>query len=306
MRYYPNRNKRGLSIGKDGNALTMLIAINLVVFVIFKIIRLMYPWGDAGTIQYNAEIINWFALPAEGSSILSKPWTIITHMFLHERVWHILGNMIWLWCFGFIMQDLTGNKQIIPVYIYGGLAGALAFILAYNFLGELKPALPVATALGASAGVMGIAAAITLIAPQYRIFPMINGGIPLWVLTVIFVIIDLATIPDSNPGGHIAHLAGAAMGCGYVVLLRRGTDIGAWMNNLFTWVNDLWNPDKAMKAKKMKEQLFYKSQSKPFRKTSNLTQQKIDEILDKISQKGYHHLTDEEKELLKRASKEDI
>jgi hypothetical protein len=56
----------------------------------------------------------------------------------------------------------------------------------------------------------------------------------------------------------------------------------------------------------VKEQLFYKSETRPYKKTPNVTQQRIDDILDKINQKGYHYLTEEEKELLKRASKEDL
>ncbi|HYM93261.1 MAG TPA: DUF6576 domain-containing protein, partial [Chitinophagaceae bacterium] len=68
----------------------------------------------------------------------------------------------------------------------------------------------------------------------------------------------------------------------------------------------LFNPDKPARGKKpIKEELFYKTSSRPYNKTPNITQQRIDEILDKINQKGYNFLTDEEKELLKRASKED-
>ena len=76
------------------------------------------------------------------------------------------------------------------------------------------------------------------------------------------------------------------------------------MNNLYDWFNNLFNPSKPVK--KMKHELFYKSKRAPYTKTPNLTQQKIDEILDKINQKGYSHLTEEEKELLKRASQEDL
>ncbi len=76
------------------------------------------------------------------------------------------------------------------------------------------------------------------------------------------------------------------------------------MNNFFDWVNNLFNPDKP--KKKIKDELFYKAGRKPYSKTSNLTEQRIDEILDKIHQKGYPSLTDEEKELLNKASKEDL
>jgi DNA-directed RNA polymerase alpha subunit len=78
------------------------------------------------------------------------------------------------------------------------------------------------------------------------------------------------------------------------------------MNNFYEWFNNLFNPAKPAKQKKGKQELFYKSKTQPYTKTPNLTQQKVDEILDKINQKGYSHLTEEEKELLKRASKEDL
>jgi hypothetical protein len=227
-------------------------------------------------------------------------------MFVHDDVWHIVANMLWLWAFGYIFQDLAGNRKIIPLFIYGALAGAFFYMLSFNVLPVFHDSLPNARALGASGGVMAIAIATTVMAPDYRIFPMINGGIPLWVLTAIFVIIDLATIPYSNPGGHINHLAGAGMGYLFVVMLRRGHDWSIWMNNFFDWVNNLFNPAKPKKGKNVKTELFYKSNVPPFKKTSNLSQQKVDEILDKISQKGYSSLTDDEKELLKRASKEDL
>jgi hypothetical protein len=226
-------------------------------------------------------------------------------MFVHDNVWHIVANMLWLWAFGYILQDLAGNRKIIPVFLYGALAGALVYMLSFNLIPVLRQYIDV-PALGASAGVMGIAIATTTMAPGYRIFPFINGGIPLWVLTMIFVIIDLATIPYNNPGGHIAHLAGGAMGFLFIVMMRKGYDWSLWMNNVFEWVNNLFNPDKPRKGKRLKTELFYKTSTKPYKKVSNITQQRIDDLLDKINQKGYSSLTDEEKELLKRASKEDI
>jgi hypothetical protein len=153
---------------------------------------------------------------------------------------------------------------------------------------------------------MAVAVSTTMVAPDYRIFPMLNGGIPLWVLTLLFVIIDFATIPYNNTGGHIAHIAGGFMGFMFIFLLRRGYDWSEWMNNFFDWVNNLFNPDKPKKGRSIRNELFYKTGKQPYKKTPNITQQRIDEILDKISQKGYHFLTEEEKELLKRASEEDI
>jgi membrane associated rhomboid family serine protease len=310
MSYYQQRNRSRLSIGQDGNVLTMLLAINLSVFAIMAFIKVVYyfSFGDQGVSLFNEQIFRWFTLPADLSLLITRPWTLITHMFVHDTasIWHILGNMLWLWAFGSILQNLAGNKHLFPLYFYGAMGGAVAYILAYNLIGPLKVDLPYTQAFGASAGVMAIAIGTTALAPGYRIFQMINGGIPLWVITILYLIIDLATIPYNNPGGHIAHIAGAGMGYAFFLALQRGRDWGGWINNFFDWVNNLFNPDKPKKGISPKTTLYYNSKVPPYKKANIITQQRIDEILDKISQKGYHSLTEDEKEMLSRASKEDL
>lgn len=310
MAYHEQQYKRRLSLAQANNALILLIAINMIVFVILAFLKavfyLRYEGGAEAMHFYNTNILSLFTLPADVSKIGARPWTILTHMFSHDSVWHLLGNMLWLWVFGYIFLDLTGNRKIVPLYIYGAFAGALAFVLAYNFLPGLMQALPVAEALGASAGVMAIAVAVTSISPGYRIFPMLFGGIPIWVLTTIYLIIDLASIPLSNPGGHIAHLAGALTGFLFIYSFRRGYDWSEWMNKFFDWVNNLFNPDKPKKGKNVKQELFYKSDKQPYKKTPNITEQRVNEILDKINQKGYNSLTEDEKDILKRASQENL
>lgn len=310
MSYYQQQNKRNkLSLGQDGNSLTLLIAVQLTAFVLLAFIQVIYyfTYGPvAGPAEYHEKIFNWVALPANLHVFITRPWTLFTHMFVHDGVLHILSNMLWLWAFGYILQDLAGNRKLFPIFFYGALAGAVVFMISYNLIPALQQVAGAGQAVGASAGIMAIAIAATMLAPGYRIFPLINGGIPLWVLTMIFIIIDLATIPYNNPGGHIAHLAGAGMGWLFMVQLRKGHDWSLWMNNFFDWVNDLFNPDKPKKGKPVKTQLFYKSNVPPYKKRLQITQQKVDEILEKIHQKGYHSLNEDEKEVLKRASKEDL
>src|ERR1051325_1301799 len=237
MSYY--RRQYRFSFGQGNSDLITLIAINLVMFVGFAFVKLIYYFNhgsDAGLLLFNTKVLPWFTLSSDVNVILSRPWTIFTHMFMHEGVLHIFANMLWLWGFGFLLSGIAGGRKVIPVFIYGGLAGALAFILAFNFIPTLSPEVHVASALGASAGVMAVALAATMLAPGYRIFPMLNGGIPIWVLTMIYVIIDLATIPLSNPGGHIAHLAGVFTGFLFIFFYRRGYDWSNWMNSLFDWI----------------------------------------------------------------------
>lgn len=310
MAYFEQQYKRRVSFAQASNSLIMLIAVHLVIFVMLYFVKaLFYLKADAGMVDqvFAAKVLNLFTLPADMGALANRPWTVLTHMITDVSVWNIIGNMLWMWMFGYILQDLTGNRKIIPVFIYGSLAGALAFILAMNLVPSLQPLLPVATLTGAGAGVIAIAVAATTIAPGYRILPMLNGGIPLWILTALYGIIKISTIATGNIAIPVMYLAAAATGFLFVYSYRRGFDWGNWMNNFADWVINLFNPDKPKKGKELKTQLFYKSGSaSPYKKTPNVTEQRVNEILDKIHEHGFHSLTIEEKELLKRASKDGI
>src|SRR6185436_16147127 len=186
MAYYEKEYKRPSLFRQDNSALVTLIAINLIIFVLFAFVQLIFylRYGNEGNAvaEFNQGVLDWVALPADVSKIAARPWTILTHMFVHDGIWHIFGNMLWLWMFGYILQDLTGNRKIVPVFIYGALAGAVAYVVSFNIFPALRPVVHDSNALGASAGIMAIALATTFIAPGYRLFPMLMGGIPLWVL----------------------------------------------------------------------------------------------------------------------------
>lgn len=290
-------------LGNDHNSLTWLIIINAVIFVTLRFISVIYTASFTPDVQFEAEIFNWFTLPADLHKLGTRPWVILTQMFTHKSVWLLVSSLLWLWSFGYIMQDLTGNRKLFPLYIYGGVAGALVFEITVHAIPGLRGQISTLQYHDAGAPILALAIATTTLAPGYKIFPMLNGGIPLWVLTLVFVAVD-ATVAATSLPMAAAHLAGAGMGYLFVSQLRRGHDWSLWMNNLVTWVDDLFNPEKKHRPRSSHQTHFYKATRQPFQKTPNITQQRIDEILDKINRDGYHLLTEEEKEFLKRASEE--
>jgi len=310
MSYYQKQKGQRLSIGHDGNALTVLIAIHLTAFMLIALMNVIYlaTESENASSVFTRNFFQWITLPASFETFLTRPWTLISHMFAHSvfDVWQILGNLLWLWAFGYLVQDLAGNRKIIPLFLYGALAGAVAFMLAVNFIPSFRSHLSTDYMFGASAGIMALAIGATTLSPNYRILPMLNGGIPIWIITVVYLIIDLATIPKDEPGLYVAHLTAGVIGFLFMSFLQKGYDWSIWMNNVYDWTNDLFNPDRPQKDKGIKSQLFYKSKVQPFTRTPTLTQQRVDEILDKIHQKGYSALTEDEKDLLKRAAREDI
>ena len=297
--------KRQFSLGQSGNALMWLFVFNVIFYLVLLTIKTGLSVNEQSQSVFHAQVVAWFQLPASLTKLGERAWTIFSYMFSDVVLFRAISNMLWLWAFGSILQNLTGNKKLIPVYLYGGLAGALFFILASNLIPASKTSIDTAGLLGANASIMAVAVTVTMISPDYRFFRHIRGGIPIWVLTIIYIVIDLAGVASQDPAQAIAHIGGGAAGLSFVLLLRRQIDGSNWMNNLYSRFIDLFDPDKKKKSHSVKEKVFYNTGNrKPFSKTANITEQRVDEILDKINQKGYEYLTEEEKNILRRASEE--
>lgn len=285
-----------------------LFVLNVIFFLILLTLQVGYFFYQQTPDIYQTQVVQWFELPSGLLKLSERPWTMLTYMFSDTgaNLMRILSNMLWLWAFGYILQEMTGNDKLIPIYIYGGLLGAIVFIAANYLVPPLQPAMNNAALLGANASTMAIAMATTTLSPGYRFFTQIRGGIPIWVLMTIYIFIDFAGVASMSAAYSLSHLGGAAAGFLFVFFLRRGIDGSIWMNSFYHWIINLFSPAKIPANKSIKEKIFYNTGNKsPYSKTSIINQQRIDEILDKINLKGYHFLTEEEKQILKKAAEDD-
>lgn len=305
MSLLQQNNRKKILLGQDGNSLVLLIIVNVIIFIFLSFIKIVYIVNNSTESVFQAQVLNLLSVPAQPPVFATRPWTLLSYIFMHNGIWELVSSMLWLWGFGHIFQSLSGNKKLIPVYLYGGLAGSVFFLLTVNLIPSLRQNVnSVFPLAGAGPALMALAVATTALAPRYRIFPMIN--IPLWVLTAVFVILRIGTIRAGNWGHAAALLAGGLMGFVFIWQLQKGNDWGQWMTDVVNWTNGLFNPKKKHVQDPPSKQLFYKSNQKPFKKTPHVTQQRIDDLLDKISSKGYHALTEEEKDFLKKASREEL
>ena len=297
--------KQRFTLGNPDNALMWLFAIDVIFFLILQTIRVAINVNDHSDAVFYSQVTGNFLLPANLVSLSKKPWTVISFMFSDVELMRAFSNMLWLWAFGSVLQNLTGNRKLIPVYLYGGLAAAVFFIAAVYLIPTNRAIIDSMGLLGANASVIAIAVAATAIAPNYRFFSHIRGGIPIWILTLIYIAIDVAAVAGKPAAVPIAHLAGAAAGLVFVKMLKNNMDGRERMNNFYNWFINLFNPNKKVQKNSIKERVFYNTGTRsPYQKTSNVTEQRVDEILDKISQQGYSALTKEEKDILKRASED--
>ena len=113
---------------RQGGALTQLILINITVYLSLKILGVIFFLFQQEDLEQL--LLQFLALPADPGRLLVRPWTILTYMFLHYDLLHILFNMLWFFWFGKIFLEYLNAKQLLSVYLFGGLSGGRFFVLA--------------------------------------------------------------------------------------------------------------------------------------------------------------------------------
>ena len=278
----------------NGNSLTKLIYINVGVFLL---VQSLYVFSFLFSLPILT-ITDYFSLPANTSILAKKPWSIITYMFLHKELTHLLLNMLWLYFGGKIFLSFFDNKKLTSTYVLGGISGAMLFIISFNLFPAFENSLPNAMALGASASVLAIIMAISTKSPNYIIRLFLIGNVKLKHIAVFSIALDILSIPQGNAGGHIAHLGGAFFGYLYVKQLNGGNDMARGFNKIMDYLTSMLR-----NTPKLKKAYSRKKSDQDFRKEKIQEQAKIDKILDKIAKSGYEGLTKQEKDILFKASK---
>ncbi len=287
---------------KTGNNVFRFIAINVFIFVVlglFSLFDSLFKLG--GLLKFN----ELFAFPSTINSWIQKPWSILTYMFIHGGLFHLLGNMIMLYFGGRIFTDLLGNKRVVPLYFAGGLFGALLFMLLYNIVPLFSESGFHAQLIGSSAAVLAIFFAIAAYVPNYEVFLIILGPVRLKYIALFLFVLDLLSIDQGNPGGHIAHIGGALVGISYAYGLKKGYDFTLFFNRNLDKIATLFLKIRQPQKSKIKVAYKHKGSVQPKAPNPASKQEIIDAILDKISKSGYSSLTKEEQEIIFRLSKED-
>lgn len=151
----------------------------------------------------NADVAEQLSLPGDPALLGDRPWSPLTVMFLHQIVVHVVVMVLMLAAFGPLLEQATSALHLVAVYVLAGLAGSLAV------LGALAVVEADGQLVGASAAVLGVAAAVLAMRPRQRLF---GGTTTQWFAALVAInIVFLLT----QPLGSVAHLAGLAVGATY-------------------------------------------------------------------------------------------
>ena len=295
---------------RHGGMFMKLLYINIAIFLFFKIftiIAALMKWDQSLIYSFNY----LFTFHTDPTIIITRPWGIITYMFLHNEFFHLFGNMLVFFFVGRIFEQNLGSKKLLSTYVIGGAVGALVHFLATNGFPLLNEFGHHPT-LGASASVMAVFTAIGFYAPKLEVNLFGVFKVRLIVLAAIYLFLDFIRLAQIDHVAHFAHLGGALWGFIMATYLKQGKDISKWFDQLISKINQLFSKRKKIKvvySKKKKTTYSDQSRKTPprdnyqYNEDKKKRQEKIDMILDKIKDSGYESLTKAEKDFLFDASK---
>lgn len=278
----------------SGNILAKLIYINVGLFVVIRltiVILLLFNISGYSYLQY-------LQMPSSPELFLHRPWTLITYMFTHYDFLHILFNMLWLYWFGGIFLKFFNEKQMGGLYLLGGIAGGLLYIISYNVFPYFQHKAPFSFLMGASASVMAIVFAISFYRKELEIQLFLLGRIKLIYLAIFTLVIDMLAITSQNGGGHIAHIGGALLGIWFASRAQAGKDLTAPINRFIDWIVNLGKRKPKMRVTYRRNETDHEYNARKHQESVDL-----DVILDKLKRSGYESLSAEEKKKLFDASK---
>lgn len=261
---------RNMSAYNFRSALMWIVVANVLIFVGLRVVAAAGMLsGHEGWVD---SLLPLLSVPASLPDLLREPWTLLTYMFSQYDLSHLFFNMMWLAWFGMFMQTVCGSAMLSGVYLAGGLGGAAAFL---TWSATSQPAMVSAGLLGASASVMAVAVAITIIEPDRPVW-LFWFSLELKWVAAIMIAISLLCFSGYHAGSDAAHLGGALMGvlCGVYYRLR---------------------------VKKRSAQPLTVPSDSSQRSTEQHTltdAELLDELLDKIRRSGYDSLTPQERATL--------
>ncbi len=266
------------------NAVLQLVAISGGGFILVHLIWISLIVYGVPQAKATALTFDWIGL--KGTAQGFHWWTVITYAWCHSSFWNWLSNMMWLYVFGSAVQNLIGYKQLIPIYVYGSVLGGISYWVALSLFGAAMPSM---LFMGAHAGILAFMAAALRLSWSYRIYLSDYFSIPLSLIAAIYILLLAFSLGLQAPFWCLVAVA-ALTGFIYVVLLQNGYQPGLWAYKWSKRINNSFNPEHRNDYT-----------NKPIDITED--EKKLNQILDKINDKGYHSLSGKEKDFLKQCKR---
>jgi membrane associated rhomboid family serine protease len=312
--YYQRPGLFGFSLFPK--VLKYLLISNIAIFILEHFLfKVLYVGNDS----LSDIFFRYAALWPIGSGFF-LPWQIFTYMFMHGGFMHLFLNMFVLWMFGVELENLWGPKKFLFYYLMTGAGAAIANLLIAPLFTSTGPT------VGASGAIYGVLAAFAFLFPNRPIYIYFFIPIKAKYMILLYMALDLFSIINSSNTGiaHVAHLGGAVVGFIYLFATRNKSmnffkNTGSGESRFTSWRSSSGSGSSGSRFAPFKQSsngnykrvdvkdVDYKDVETNYKQQiedqEREAQEKIDAILDKLSEGGYQSLTEEEKKILFQESK---
>ncbi len=211
--------------------------------------------------------------------------------------------MLAFYWFGKLFVEYLGSDKLISLYVLGGIVGAAIYLAVYNLIPNPPEFIRHSSGggmVGASGAIFAVMVGAATLLPDYTFMLLLLGPVRIKYIAAFFILGSFIGTTGGNAGSNVTHLGGALMGFVYPKQLQTVVNWGGWITVVLDWFKNLFKPQSKVKVTYRKADTKVKSKPSGVSKAS---QEEIDAILDKISDRGYESLSKDEKEKLFNASK---
>ncbi len=252
------------------------------IFVLLGFVEMIFSLTDDGTAFFTKYLEQPLYLPTAIQDFIYQPWSLFTYGFIDQGFWMLFSNMVWLWIFGSMIEDLTGINRVFPLFWVGTIVGGIVYLTLNTFLD-----LPSFNYGGTIGGVAAVAAGAITYKPKYPIYYLFGKPVPLYAFGIIFFVLTIIFRLNNWPA---------------LIFFASGAAVGYMYNNvLYSFFQNLGDGMAKLRAYFSSNDNFIKTQSgRTFGGYVERNNLELNAILDKINTKGLNSLSEQEKNYLKK------
>lgn len=252
------------------------------IFVLLGFVEMIFSLTDDGTAFFTKYLEQPLYLPTAIQDFIYQPWSLFTYGFIDQGFWMLFSNMVWLWIFGSMIEDLTGINRVFPLFWVGTIVGGIVYLTLNTFLD-----LPSFNYGGTIGGVAAVAAGAITYKPKYPIYYLFGKPVPLYAFGIIFFVLTIIFRLNNWPA---------------LIFFASGAAVGYMYNNvLYSFFQNLGDGMAKLRAYFSSNDNFIKTQSgRTFGGYIERNNLELNAILDKINTKGMNSLSEQEKNYLKK------
>ncbi len=286
----------------EENAALQLVAFTGVTFIMFHFARVLFL-----VFGHHKDTVFAMMYPNIGLSTIEvfkhKVWTIFSYGLAHHGFWDWLTNMVWAYCFASLLQTLTSYRQVVPLFMYALLGAGIFYFIGQEIAPQVFALREGQYILGAYGGISALAVSVLILAPKQRLHLSEGFSIPALLIAAIYFALTLVSYWEQDKAILLLTAGGVCVGALFTLLLKNGYQPAEWIYNIIHSTEKKLTPKEDPLRKKREDAKRKEVLQTFYTPNDEITQERIDELLDKINENGYYTLTREEKATLKKAGK---